>query len=134
MSSRISLHLVCFAVCLSLATANAQEHSKDSLETVKKNVADQRAVLVDVREKAEWDKGHVSDAVFLPLSDLRNGTVTEDQLKKLPKDRIVYTHCAVGKRSLQAAKVLAERGYEVRPLKQGYNNLIEAGFQGSKEK
>jgi len=41
----------------------------------------------------------------------------------------VYTHCAVGKRSLTAADILIKAGYDVRALKAGYDDLIEAGFK-----
>ena len=48
----------------------APEHTKDSLETVKKNQEAKKAILVDVREKKEWDDGHLRDAVLLPLSEI----------------------------------------------------------------
>jgi len=51
------------------ATNHAADHTKDTLPTVKKNVEDKKAVLVDVREQSEWDEGHVAGAVFLPLSE-----------------------------------------------------------------
>jgi phage shock protein E len=111
----------------------AAEHTKDSLKTVKKNVDEEKAVLLDVREKSEWDDGHVAGAVLLPLSDLKKGMTPESLQKKLPKDRIVYTHCAVGKRSLTAADLLSKQGYDVRPLKAGYRELLEAGFKKAAE-
>ena len=110
-------------------SACAAEHTKDSLQTVKANVANEKAVLVDVREKSEWDRGHVSGAVFLPLSELNSGTTAAALQKQLPKGRIVYTHCAVGKRSLTAAEILQKHGYDVRPLKAGYADLLKAGFE-----
>ena len=119
--------LVCFTGVV--ACARAAEHTKDSLPTVKKNIAAEKAVLVDVREKAEWDRGHVEGAVFLPLSELRKGIDVESLAKRLPKKRIVYTHCAVGVRSCTAADLIVKFGYDVRPLKPGYKNLLEAGFE-----
>lgn len=111
------------------AAAFAAEPTKDSLPTVKKSVTDEKAVLVDVREKSEWDAGHVSGAVLLPLSELRNGITAEALARRLPKERIVYTHCAVGVRSCTAADILRKHGYDVRPLKPGYKELIAAGFK-----
>jgi len=111
------------------ATNHAADHTKDTLPTVKKNVEDKKAVLVDVREQSEWDEGHVAGAVFLPLSELRNGIDKDALAKRLPKGSIVYTHCAVGKRSLTAADILIKAGYDVRALKAGYDDLIEAGFK-----
>jgi phage shock protein E len=106
----------------------AAETTKDSLPTVKRRIEDKKAVLVDVREKSEWDKGHIEGAVFLPLSQLRGRVDAKSIAKRLPKDRILYTHCVVGKRSLTAANILEKMGYEVRSLKPGYEELVEAGF------
>ena len=110
-------------------SAYAAEHTKDSLQTVKENVTSDKAVLVDVREKSEWDNGHVSGAVFLPLSELNSAVNGAALQKRLPKGRIVYTHCVVGKRSLTAADILQKQGYDVRPLKAGYADLLRAGFE-----
>jgi len=105
----------------------AAEHTQDSLETVKQNVQGGRAVLVDVRERREWDAGHLQGAIFLPLSRLRN--VDPGVLGSiLPKDKTVYCHCAIGVRVLPAADILQQHGYEVRPLKAGYKDLLRAGF------
>ena len=99
------------------------------MPTVKKSVAEEDAILVDVREKKEWDEGHISGAVFLPLSELRNGITAEALAKRLPAERIIYTHCAVGVRSCTAADLLKKHGYDVRPLKPGYKDLLAAGFK-----
>lgn len=115
--------LVCIA---SLAAAG--EHTKDSLDTVKKGMANGKAVLLDVREKSEWDDGHLKDAKLLPLSVLKAGVKAEDVARIVPKDKIVYCHCAAGVRSLKAADELKRLGYDVRPLKAGYAALLEAGF------
>lgn len=45
-----------------------------------------------------------------------------------PKDKIIYTHCVVGKRSVAAGNILEKLGYQVRPIKPGYRELIAAGF------
>lgn len=112
---------------LGLAGA-AQEHTKDSLSDIKKALADKKAVLLDVREKGEWDKGHLKDATLLPLSALRGDTLPKDLVQLLPKDKIIYAHCAVGKRCLTAAEILKKHGYEVRAIKEGYRGLLQAGF------
>ncbi|MEX0702337.1 MAG: hypothetical protein WD069_09600 [Planctomycetales bacterium] len=53
--------LPCCLTVLLLASATgrapAAEHTSDSLATVKANVAAKKSVLVDVREKGEWDRG-----------------------------------------------------------------------------
>lgn len=117
-----------------VSSAVAAEITKDSLETVKKNVAEKKAVLVDVREKSEWDDGHIEDSVFLPLSVLKKGVKKEQLAKTLPEDRILYTFCVVGKRAVTAGNILEEFGYEIRALKPGYKELVRAGFKKAEEK
>lgn len=105
----------------------AAEPSNDPLPTVQENVATHKAVLVDVREPAEWKEGHVEGAISLPLSSLKKGDTSAIE-SELPKDKIVYTHCVMGVRALKAAKILETLGYNVRPLKAGYEDLVKAGF------
>lgn len=124
---------ILLAVALVASAGQAAEHTRDSLKTVKENVDARKAVLVDVREKSEWDNGHVAGAVFLPLSELRNGVDLKRLMEKLPKGTIVYTHCAIGKRSLTAGDVLSKHGYDVRPLKPGYSELLRSGFPRADE-
>jgi hydroxyacylglutathione hydrolase len=107
----------------------AVKHTTDTLAVVKENVAKGKAVLVDVREKKEWDEGHIEGSVFLPLSALQKGMTKEELASKLPKDRILYPFCVVGKRSLTAGNILEKHGYVVRVLKPGYKELIAAGFK-----
>lgn len=112
----------------------AQEHTKDSLETVKKALADKKAVLIDVREKSEWDAGHLKDARLLPLSSLKGEPLPKDVANLLPKDKVAYLHCASGGRCLKAAEILRKAGYEVRPLKAGYKDLLTDGFPQAEAK
>jgi phage shock protein E len=109
------------------------EHTKVPLETVKQEVQAKKAVLVDVREKREWDRGHIAGAVFLPLSDLQEGVDPQRLARILPKDKIIYAHCARGGRCLRAADLLQKNGYQIRPLKPGYNDLLQAGFEKAKD-
>lgn len=111
-----------------VASASAQEHTKDSLDAVKKAVAERKAVLIDVREKQEWDKGRLKDAQLLPLSKLKEDVLPKEVQMILTKDKIAYLHCAAGGRCLQAAEILRKQGYDVRPLKDGYKDLLKQGF------
>ena len=107
----------------------AAEHTKDSLDTVKKNLEQNKAVLVDVRELSEWNKGHLKGAILVPLSKLRQGVDKKWLEKKIPEGKIVYTHCARGFRALLAGDLLKKQGYRVRCLKQGYQELLEGPFE-----
>ena len=106
-----------------LAVSNAEresvEFTKDSLEAVKQNVDDGKAVLADVRSKEEWDKGHLEDSLFLPVASIRKGKYPPAMTKAVPKDKIIYTFCVVGMRAKKAAAALGKQGFEVRALKPG---------------
>jgi len=111
-----------------VCVAMSQEHTKDSLEQVKKALTDKKAVLIDVREKGEWDKGHLKDAKLLPLSTLQGDTLPKDLATLFPKDTIIYAHCAAGVRCVTAAGILRKAGYDVRAIKDGYKDLLQKGF------
>ena len=115
-------------VAVLISPATGADHTKDTLDTVKKAVADEKAVLLDVREKSEWDDGHLKDAKLLPLSVLKAEPKAEDVAEIIPKDKVVYCHCGSGVRCLKAADELKKLGYDVRPLKPGYADLLKAGF------
>ena len=112
------------------------KHTIDSLALIKERIAKNEAVLVDVREKNEWEAGHLQSAIFLPLSGLKEGGTSESFASKLavklPKDRIVYCHCLSGGRVLPASAILQKLGYDARPLKSGYELLLKAGFEKAK--
>lgn len=107
-------------------------HTSDSLDTVKQRLAKKEAVLLDVREPSEWNEAHVEGAISLPNSKLQKGLDAESLSKIIPKDKIVYTHCKAGRRALAAAEELSKQGYDVRPLKPGIQELLDAGFLKAK--
>lgn len=113
------------------AILQAQElkHTQDSLDTVKANVESGKALLVDVREEREWKDGHVKGALHLPKSKLETEAGLAELVKKLDKNKIIYTHCGAGRRALACGEILKKQGFDVRPLKPGYQSLIEAGFE-----
>src|SRR3954452_6565921 len=102
-----------FGLAASLSAARAADHTKDTPQEVKRAVADGKAVLLDVREKAEWDAGHIKGARLLPLSALQDGVKAENLAASVPKGKVVYCHCAAGRRSLEAADILKNFGYDV---------------------
>jgi rhodanese-related sulfurtransferase len=61
--------------------------------------------VIDVREPAEFESGHVAGTLNLPLSALASAQ------KSLSKDKPVYILCRSGARSSQAARELAGSGF-----------------------
>jgi len=108
------------------------EHTQDSIETIQERLANNEAILLDVREQDEWNLGHLKAAVLAPLSVLEEGAGDEGfdaLLGKLSKNKIIYCHCVSGGRVMPASRILHQQGYDVRPLKPGYDDLVGAGFE-----
>ncbi|HHB81117.1 MAG TPA: hypothetical protein ENK83_05140, partial [Aliiroseovarius sp.] len=80
-------------------------------------------LLVDVRETREYEAEHIAGALLLPMSSL-----DPDYFPVLPGRRVVL-HCAIGKRSQAAAKVLAAAGPEVAHMHGGLDAWKDAGLE-----
>lgn len=87
--------------------------------------SDEPPLLVDVRERDEWEEGHIPGAVHVPRGSL------ESRIEQAAPDRnrplVVY--CAVGARSAFATRTLAELGYEsVCSLAGGFTEWKRNGY------
>lgn len=76
------------------------------------------AFILDVRDPSEFAKGHVDNAVNIPLNELRA------RMTELPKDREIKTYCLVGQRSYYAARVLSQHQFDVKTLSGGYRTRL----------
>lgn len=74
----------------------------------------QGSVVVDVRTKAEHDKGAVPGAVHVPVDELR------ERLDELPADRPIVSYCQVGMRGYLATRILLQAGRTAANLSGGY--------------
>lgn len=77
------------------------------------------AALIDVRSPAEHRAGSIPGALNVPLDEVR------DRLDDLPRGPLVV-HCQVGLRGHVAARLLSQRGFEVRNLDGGYRTWRDA--------
>ena len=66
----------------------------------------QKPLVIDVRKKSEFDSEHVVDAINVPLNQI------SQHLAQFPKDKPFILHCAGGYRSMIAASILKQRGWE----------------------
>ncbi|MFJ3921747.1 rhodanese-like domain-containing protein [Streptomyces sp. NPDC090022] len=82
------------------------------------------AVLLDVREQAEWNAGHAPGAIHAPLSGLATGTA----LPSAAVGRPLVVICRSGHRSQQAAGLLAGRGAEAVEVTGGMRAWASAGL------
>ncbi len=76
----------------------------------------QNAVVVDIRDKKEFDAGHIVDAIHIPLAKLKQRA---PELKKF-KERPLLVVCKMGQQGGDAVKTLEELGHkEVSKLSGG---------------
>ena len=71
----------------------------------KKIDAHEKFVLLDVREKFEWDIGRIPGAILIPLGELPS------RMSELDSADDIVLHCKSGVRSAKALKLLREAGF-----------------------
>ncbi len=108
--------LLPFALALTLSACAQPEVPRVSPVEAAARVEAGEALLIDVREPAEWaESGVAKPALTLSLSDLRGDRTTwakvlaEAKAKSTP----LLLYCRSGNRSGQAAALLAAEGYTV---------------------
>ena len=77
------------------------------------NYNEKETIILDVREKLELISGKLNDSINIPLSELRK------RYAELPKDKEIWTYCAVGLRGYIASRFLTQKGYKVKNLAGG---------------
>jgi molybdopterin/thiamine biosynthesis adenylyltransferase/rhodanese-related sulfurtransferase len=84
------------------------------------------ALFVDVRERDEWEEGHLPGAVHIPRGNLESRIETAAPDRSAP----VVVYCATGNRSAFGAKSLADLGYEnVVSLTGGFTDWKRNGYE-----
>jgi rhodanese-related sulfurtransferase len=100
-----------------------------SPEEAVKKLQNKEAVIVDVRDKDEWDEGHIPNAIHLS-----RGTIELDIEEKVPDpNAMIICHCGGGGRSALAAESLQKMGYRnVRSMAGGLKAWKAAGLPTTK--
>lgn len=88
----------------------------DRLKDYEQKIREESCYLLDVREKGEYDAGHIPLAMSRPLSQL------EAWSGELDKERTVIVYCRTINRARRSADLLSSRGYrEILVLDGGYS-------------
>ena len=95
-----------------------------------KFISDTTVVLLDVRTPAEHAEGFIPGTHF--NIDVLEDTYTKVATETLPKDKPVALYCRSGNRSKNAARILAEKGYQVVELGTGFRGWVAAGKKTAK--
>jgi rhodanese-related sulfurtransferase len=80
-----------------------------TVEELKKLMADQQVVVVDVRTADAYNIGHIKGSINLPLDKIQAG-----DYKDLPRDKRIITYCSCGaeQSSATATSLLEKAGYK----------------------
>jgi rhodanese-related sulfurtransferase len=78
-----------------------------------------RALVLDVREREAYRKGHWAGAANLPYAEM------EYWISRIPKNKVLILYCEYGSTSLMAARQLGRLGYEVFTVVGGIHAIRE---------
>mgnify|MGYP003289625725 CR=1 FL=1 len=95
------------------------------VDEFEKFIADTAVILLDVRTAEEHAEGFIPGTHF--NIDVLKDTYTKIATETLPVDKPVALYCRSGNRSKNAARILAENGYEVVELGTGFRGWVAAG-------
>ena len=71
-----------------------------------RELVENNACIIDVREKQEYEMGHLKNAINIPMSEFRQ------RMDEIPKDVPVYLHCRSSQRSYNVVMALQYMGYD----------------------
>ena len=83
---------------------------------------DPNMVIVDVRKTSEFDKGHIKEALTIPLDELTDPA----SMANFDDNQNIYIHCAGGYRSVIASSLIKRQGiHNIRNVVGGFKAISE---------
>ena len=83
---------------------------------------DPNMVIVDVRKTSEFDKGHIKEALTIPLDELTDPA----SMANFDDNQNIYIHCAGGYRSVIASSLIKKQGiHNIRNVVGGFKAISE---------
>lgn len=110
-------------------------NSNDNITSVSaadfdKEINENNVQLVDVRTPKEYAEGHIAGAMNINVQSDDFQIKAENELSK---DSTILVYCRSGRRSMDAAKILAKLGYKVVNLEGGIIEWRESGHPVTEE-
>lgn len=112
------LFTVLMITCMNLSGCGSiGENEVTPGQTVSMLRADTGVVLLDVRTPGEFEGelGHIEDAILIPVQELGERAAELEVFK----GKTILAYCRTGRRSLTAAKLLREKGYNAFSVRGG---------------
>ena len=118
--------LTCLLAVLGLNTACGQQNFENTdVQGFAELVRDTNVVVLDVRTADEFAEGHIERAVNI---DYKKDDFMDRAKATLPTGKTIAIYCRSGRRSANAASMLAPEGYVLVNLKGGIIDWQNAGM------
>jgi len=102
------LLLVTASIFLLTECGTGDNYKHITHDKAKEIIASQKATIVDVRSREEYDKAHVAGAILVPIEEIRRGNVGS----LTDKGQTLLLYCWTGRRAEEAAVLLSKMGYK----------------------
>lgn len=90
-------------ICLLITGCGSNKYTNIDSNKAMELLNDGNVIIIDVRDSDEYNTGHISNSINIPLSNIENIDYNKDQA--------IILYCATGVRSLQAIDMLSKNGY-----------------------
>ena len=95
-----------------------------SAADLEKMIATDKPIVIDIRKKSEYDSEHIVDAINIPLNQIN------EHLAQFPKNKPFVLHCAGGYRSMIAASILKQRGWnDFSDVEGGFTEIAKTSIR-----
>jgi phage shock protein E len=110
------------AALVPVPSAASASSAGDPYVEVKQDLSSGRAILIDAREMADWDKGHLDGAIIFPTSWLE-GYEEGNKPNTIPLDKVIYVYASTAAKANRATALLSNMGFDARPFEHGFSEL-----------
>ncbi len=105
------MKIVTLLLCIIITGCSSQSMEGTKLNKITTKevydlINDEDVIIVDVREKYEYDEGHLQNSVLIPQGNIEDIADYVDN-----KDKKIIVYCRSGRRSNAAGQVLVDMGY-----------------------
>jgi rhodanese-related sulfurtransferase len=104
-------------------TVKGSEGPKRTRDEIEELIRKREVCLIDTRPLVEYENGHLSDAVSIPVDEL------PDRLDELPGDKAIVTYCR-GEYCLmadEAVAILRQHGFDAHSVEGGWPEWLAEG-------
>lgn len=121
----IALSICCCLLPACEANTDSHPIHATSNTAIATEIANQQAILIDVRTADEYAAGHAAQAILLPYD------VIEQKIAQIApnKNQKIYVYCRSGRRSAIASATLKHIGYSNLIDLGGLSNLEQYGLR-----